>query len=57
MSLPYGVQKRVELGRALALDPKLILLDEPAIGMNNEETEDIARFIIDINEELKLLCY
>jgi branched-chain amino acid transport system ATP-binding protein len=54
MSLPYGVQKRVELGRALALDPKLILLDEPAAGMNNEETEDIARFIIDINEELKI---
>jgi len=54
MSLPYGVQKRVELGRALALGPKLILLDEPAAGMNNEETEDIARFIIDINEELKI---
>ena len=54
MSLPYGIQKRVELGRALALDPKLILLDEPAAGMNNEETEDIARFIIDINEDLKI---
>ena len=54
MSLPYGIQKRVELGRALALAPKLILLDEPAAGMNNEETEDIARFIIDINEELKI---
>jgi branched-chain amino acid transport system ATP-binding protein len=52
MSLPYGIQKRVELGRALALAPKLILLDEPAAGMNNEETEDIARFILDIHEEL-----
>ena len=54
MSLPYGIQKRVELGRALALAPKLILLDEPAAGMNNEETEDIARVIIDINEELNI---
>ena len=53
MSLPYGVQKRVEIGRALAMDPELILLDEPAAGMNNEETEDIARFIIDIHEEMK----
>ena len=53
MSLPYGVQKRVEIGRALAMDPDLILLDEPAAGMNNEETEDIARFIIDIHEEMK----
>ena len=52
MSLPYGIQKRVELGRALALAPKLILLDEPAAGMNNEETEDIARFILDVHEEL-----
>jgi branched-chain amino acid transport system ATP-binding protein len=50
--LPYGVQKRVELGRALAMDPKLLLLDEPAAGMNLEETEDIARFILDIREEL-----
>ena len=50
--LPYGVQKRVELGRALAMDPKLLLLDEPAAGMNLEETEDIARFILDIKEEL-----
>ena len=48
MSLPYGVQKRVELGRALAMDPEIVILDEPAAGMNNEETEDIARFIIDI---------
>ena len=53
MSLPYGVQKRVELGRALAMDPDVLLLDEPAAGMNNEETEDIARFIIDIHEEMK----
>ena len=53
MSLPYGVQKRVELGRALAMNPDLLLLAEPAAGMNNEETEDIARFIIDIHEEMK----
>ena len=53
MSLPYGVQKRVEIGRALAMNPEIILLDEPAAGMNNEETEDIARFIIDIHEEMK----
>ncbi len=52
MSLPYGVQKRVEIGRALAMDPEILLLDEPAAGMNNEETEDIARFIIDIHEEM-----
>lgn len=50
--LPYGIQKRVELGRALAMDPKLLLLDEPAAGMNLEETEDMARFILDIQEEL-----
>ncbi|MBI3090771.1 MAG: ABC transporter ATP-binding protein [Candidatus Tectomicrobia bacterium] len=51
-NLPYGLQKRVELGRALALEPKLLLLDEPVAGMNVEETEDIARFILDIKEEL-----
>ncbi len=51
-ALPYGVQKRVELGRALANDPKLLLLDEPVAGMNVEETEDIARFVLDIKEEL-----
>ncbi|MDO8562421.1 MAG: ABC transporter ATP-binding protein [Candidatus Limnocylindria bacterium] len=51
-ALPYGKQKRVELGRALAMEPKLLLLDEPASGMNLEETEDIARFILDIKEEL-----
>ncbi len=49
--LPYGLQKRVELGRALALGPRLILLDEPMAGLNLEEVEDMARFIIDINEE------
>jgi branched-chain amino acid transport system ATP-binding protein len=51
-NLPYGVQKRVELGRALVQEPKLLLLDEPMAGMNLEETEDIARFIMDIHEEL-----
>lgn len=49
--LPYGLQKRVELGRALALRPAILLLDEPMAGMNTEEKEDIARFILDINEE------
>ncbi len=49
-NLPYGIQKRVELGRALAMNPKILLLDEPASGMNVEETEDIARFIIDLKE-------
>jgi branched-chain amino acid transport system ATP-binding protein len=52
--LPYGVQKRVELGRALASGPKLLLLDEPVAGMNLEETEDMARFILDIRDELGL---
>ncbi len=52
LSLPYGIQKRIELARALAMRPEIILLDEPAAGMNNEETEDIARFILDIHEEL-----
>ena len=50
--LPYGFQKRVELGRALAMEPKLLLLDEPVAGMNLEETEDMARFILDIQSEL-----
>ncbi|HAS04509.1 MAG TPA: ABC transporter ATP-binding protein [Dehalococcoidia bacterium] len=49
-SLPYGMRKRVELGRALALEPKVLLLDEPMAGMNLEEKEDIARFVIDIFE-------
>jgi branched-chain amino acid transport system ATP-binding protein len=48
--LPYGLRKRVELGRALALNPKILLLDEPIAGMNLEEKEDIARFIIDVFE-------
>jgi branched-chain amino acid transport system ATP-binding protein len=51
--LPYGMQKRVELGRALALNPKLLLLDEPLAGLNLEEVEDMARFIIDISEEAR----
>jgi branched-chain amino acid transport system ATP-binding protein len=50
-ALPYGLRKRVELGRALALEPKVLLLDEPMGGMNQEEKEDIARFILDINAE------
>jgi len=52
--LPYGVQKRVELGRALAMQPKLLLLDEPVAGMNLEETEDMARYILDIRDELHI---
>ena len=50
--LPYGVLKRVELGRALCMDPKLLLLDEPAAGLNHEATEDMARYILDIKEDL-----
>ncbi len=49
--LPYGLQKRVELGRALAAEPELLLLDEPMAGMNSEEKEDMSRFIIDVNDE------
>lgn len=52
--LPYGVQKRVELGRALAMEPALLLLDEPVAGMNLEETEDMARFMLDIRDELDI---
>src|SRR5881397_3537141 len=51
-ALPYGLQKRVQLGRALAMEPKLLLLDEPVAGMNLEETEDVARFVLDVKEEL-----
>lgn len=50
--LPYGVKKRVELGRALAMEPRLLLLDEPVAGMNAEETEDMARYILDVRAEL-----
>jgi len=50
--LPYGIQKRVELGRALAMDPELLMLDEPVAGMNLEETEDMARFVLDVQDEL-----
>jgi branched-chain amino acid transport system ATP-binding protein len=50
-ALPYGLQKRVELGRALAQSPRLLLLDEPMAGMNVEEKEEMARFILDIHEE------
>ncbi len=53
-TLAYGQQKRVDFGRALAMEPKLLLLDEPMAGMNAEEKEDIARFIIDIHELMKI---
>lgn len=49
--LPYGLQKRVDLGRALAMEPRLLLLDEPMAGMNIEEKQDMSRFILDINDE------
>jgi branched-chain amino acid transport system ATP-binding protein len=52
--LPYGLQKRVELGRALSMEPKLLLVDEPVSGMNIEETEDMARYLLDINEEMDI---
>ncbi len=52
--LPYGIQKRIELGRALAMEPKLLLLDEPVAGMNMEETEDMARYILEIRRELAI---
>ena len=48
--LPYGLQKRVELGRALAMEPELLLLDEPMAGMNLEEKEDMSRFVLDVND-------
>ena len=50
--LPYGLQKRVELGRALAMEPELLLLDEPMAGMNLEEKEDMSRFIVTVNDQL-----
>ncbi len=50
--LPYGVRKRIELGRALCMDPKLLLLDEPAAGLNQEETEELARYLLDIRADL-----
>jgi len=49
--LPYGLQKRVDLGRALAMEPRILLLDEPMAGMNNEEKQDMSRFILDVNDE------
>jgi len=49
--LPYGLQKRVDLGRALAMEPRLLLLDEPMAGMNLEEKEDMCRFVLDVNDE------
>jgi len=49
-SLPYGMQKRVELGRALALEPRLLVLDEPFAGMNMEEKEDMVRFLLELNQ-------
>jgi branched-chain amino acid transport system ATP-binding protein len=49
-SLPYGIQKRVEVGRALCLQPSVLLLDEPMAGMNTEEKEDMARFVLDVND-------
>jgi branched-chain amino acid transport system ATP-binding protein len=52
--LPFGIKKRVELGRALAMEPQLLVLDEPVAGMNVEETEDMARFVLDIREELEI---
>lgn len=52
--LPYGVRKRVEVARAVAMDPRVLLLDEPAAGMNLEESEDMARYIREINEELRV---
>ena len=51
-ALPMGLKKRVELGRALAAEPKVLLLDEPMAGMNMEEKEDMARFVLDVNEEM-----
>ncbi len=52
--LPYGVLKRIELGRALAMEPRLLLLDEPTAGLNREETEDMARYLLDVREDLRI---
>ena len=52
--LPYGLQKRVDLGRALAMEPQVLLLDEPMAGMNSEEKEDLARFILDVRESRRI---
>ena len=49
--MPYGLQKRVDLGRALAMEPQVLLLDEPMAGMNVEEKQDMSRFILDVNDE------
>jgi branched-chain amino acid transport system ATP-binding protein len=53
-ALSYGIQKRVEVGRALTMDPDIVLIDEPVSGMNLEETEDMARYILDINQEMNI---
>jgi len=53
LTIPFGVAKRIELGRALVSDPKVLLLDEPTVGMNMEETEDVIRYILDVHEEWK----
>jgi len=53
-SLGYGLRKRVDLGRALAMEPKVLLMDEPMAGMNTEEKEDLARFVIDVREARRI---